>query len=148
MPRRKVDAIALPAQHISVLAKILVCGALSASLSACTGSRSDSPDLGVGFRPVQLHWSDADDDETDADLPGKDECVIRVTNAVMTAPEVHASKVADLEYSATCVPDRDRAGWFIFEGKCLNTAARGAPECRWTAECGPRKVVVNFHNEL
>jgi len=74
--------------------------------------------------------------------------VIRVTNAVMAAPEVHASKVAELEYSATFAPDRSRAGWFVFEGICLNSAAKGAPECRWTAECGAGKVVVNFHNEL
>lgn len=148
MPRRKVDAIALPALHISVLAKILVCGTLVVSLSACTGSRSDSPDLGVGFKPVQLHWSAVDGDDSGKSLPGKDECVIRVTGAVMAAPEVHASKIAELEYSATCVPNRDKAGWFIFEGKCLNRAAVGTPECHWTAECGPGKVVVNFHNEL
>ena len=148
MPRRKVDAIALPAPHISVLAKILACGALVAPFFACSGNRSDSPDLGVGFRPVQLHWSAAEGVDPDAEMPGKDECVIRVTNAVMAAPEVQASKVAELEYSATFAPDRKRSGWFLFEGKCLNKAARGAPECRWTAECGPRKVVVNFHNEL
>ena len=57
---------------------------------------------------------------------------IRVTSAVMAAPEVHASKVAELEYSATFAPDRSRAGWFQFEGKCLNSAAKGAPECHWT----------------
>lgn len=148
MPRRKVAAIALPAPHISVLAKILVCGALAASLSACTGNRSDSPDLGVGFRPVQLHWSAAEGVDPDAEMPGREDCVIRVTSSVMAAPEVQASKVAELEYSATYAPDRDRAGWFVFEGKCLNKEARGAPECHWTAECSPRKVVVNFHNEL
>ncbi|MBQ3779017.1 MAG: hypothetical protein IKR75_10310 [Fibrobacter sp.] len=119
-----------------------------ASFSACTGNRSDSPDLGVGFRPVQLHWSAAEGVDPDAEMPGKGECVIRVTNAVMAAPEVHASKVAELEYSATFAPDRSRAGWFVFEGICLNSAAKGAPECRWTAECGAGKVVVNFHNEL
>ena len=148
MPRRKVAAIALPALHISVPAKILVCGALVASFFACSGNRADSPDLGVGFRPVQLHWSAAEGDDSEEEIPGKEECVIRVTSAVMAAPEVHASKVADLEYSATCVPNREKAGWFQFEGKCLNSAAKGAPECHWTAECGSGKVVVNFHNEL
>jgi len=101
MRRRKVAVIALRAPHISVPAKILVCGALVASFSACSGNRSDSPDLGVGFRPVQLHWSAAEGVDPDAEMPGKDECVIRVTAAVMAAPEVHASKVAELEYSAT-----------------------------------------------
>lgn len=148
MPRRKVAVIALRVPHISVPAKILVCGALVASFSACSGNRSDSPDLGVGFRPVQLHWSAAEGVDPDAEMPGKDECVIRVTAAVMAAPEVHASKVAELEYSATFAPDRERAEWFVFKGNCLNTAAKGALECHWTAECGPRKVVVNFHNEL
>lgn len=148
MRLRKAAAIALRAPHISVPAKILVCGALVASFFACSGNRSDSPDLGVGFRPVQLHWSAAEGVDTDAEMPGKDECVIRVTAAVMAAPEVHASKIEELEYSTTFAPDRKRAGWFIFEGNCLNSAARGAPEYHWTAECGPKEVVVNFHNEL
>ena len=121
-----------------------------AVLSSCASGRdSGAADLDSGFKPVQLHWSAAEGMDPEADVPGKDACVIRVTGAVMKAPEVLASKVEELEYSVTLSPDANSPNSFIFVGKCLNSVILESVECSWRATCdGSGKIVVNFHNEL
>lgn len=154
MRQRKAAVTALPVQRTSVLARmrfhlfsILITAICMAVLSSCAGSRH--ADLESEFKPVQLHWSAAEGVDPDAEYPGKDACVIRLTGVIMSAPEVQASKVESLEYSVTIAPDAKTPNAFVFVGKCLNSAISGAPECRWDATCdGDGKIVVNFHNEL
>lgn len=154
---RKAVVTALPVQHTSVLAKmrfhlftLFMTAICMAVLSSCASVRNaKDSDQEVKFKPIQLHWSAAAGVNPEAELPGKDDCVIRVTGAIMVAPEVQASKVDELEYSATYAPDAKSPNSFVFVGKCLNTAISGAAECDWDATCdGDGKIVVNFHNEL
>lgn len=121
-----------------------------AALSSCASKRNEtSPDLGVGFKPIQLHWSAAEGVDPDEEFPGKDACVIRITGSVMSAAEVQASPQQELEYLATYAPDANRPGTFVFKGVCAGTADKSAKECVWDATCDELgKVVVNFHNEL
>lgn len=115
-----------------------------AVLSSCAGSKN--VDLDTEFKPVQLHWSAADGVDPEGEYPGKDACVIRLTGAIMSAPEVKASKMESLEYTATFAPDGKT---FVFVGKCVNSELLAVPECSWSASCdGDGKIVVNFHNEL
>lgn len=121
-----------------------------AVLSSCaTGRDAGAADLDSGFKQVQLHWSAAEGFDPDGEYPGKDDCVIRLTGAIMSAPEVQASKMSSLEYVATFAMDANSTNTFVFVGKCLNSAVFESVECNWRATCdGSGKIVVNFHNEL
>lgn len=151
---RKVAVTVLPVPRTSVLAKmrinlfvIFMTAICMAVLSSCAGSKS--VDLDHGFKPVQLHWSAAEGVDPEAEYPGKDACVIRLTGVIMSTPEVLSSKMSSLDYKATFAPDEKSPKSFVFVGKCENSEFLGAPECQWVASCdGDGKIVVNFHNEL
>lgn len=123
---------------VGLVASLVLCVSL---LNGCA-----KKDLETEFRPLQIQWLIAPG-ESEEDMPTKDNCVIRLTAALMGETVVQSSPIEEIAYTVSYGRKKESPSILYFTGACADSSRMASPECRWSATCDKDlDIVVKFHN--
>lgn len=118
--------------------KILLISVALVLLAGCAKTAKE-----VSFVPLQISWQFVDD--MDSDTPYVSGCMVRMTNALMSDPQVQSHASENISYEAMVSGKSVGESLTLeFAGVCPPDSEADKSICRWTATCSAEGNIENL----